>query len=282
MLSLRTGRKISGGIFGCVSSHPRSPLLFVSPLSCYPPSHLSRSATSDNIKTAFRDFLRVLPQEKPRESPWRSFSPHISILPPNSFLQLFQISLEEKNLNSLHLLLSQTHQSSQAAAAIGVQQLAHSYSPFLHDNLSSASKSLALHFSSWLLLMDKASRPKQILTFFDTIFHQTFHSSLPPFLALYGEILKEIVVRELCETIESEETGQNILSVLVLTTTQYLSDLNEPESASQLLLEAVSEGWFLFTCPLPRPHSLPQATSHRIAWTITSTEALSSELSRGI
>jgi hypothetical protein len=297
MLGRGIGKIISRGIFRSVisscththSSHAHS-------LSHLRPHHLLSTAflssqphpvlVSGDVEAAFEEFLGVLSQEKPRESPWRSFSPHISTLPPNSFLQLLQISMQEKNLNSLHLLLSQTHQSSHVAAAIGVQQLAHHYSPFFHDSpdkeLSSAFKSLALHFSSWLQLMDKASRPKQILTFFDTIFHQTFRSSLSPFLTLYEEILKEVITRELCETIESEEIGHNILSVLVLTTTQYLSDLNQPDLAAKLLTEAVSEGCLEFFPSVPQVSPPPQATSRRIVLITTFMEASSSELFREI
>jgi hypothetical protein len=92
--------------------------------------------------------------------------------------------------------------------------------------------------------MEPSTRPKQILTFLHTIFHQTFQANLTPLLALYRQILAEVVTIDAAasQTIEEEETPQSILSVFVLTAVQSFSDWNQATLASQLLLEALAEG----------------------------------------
>jgi hypothetical protein len=195
----------------------------------------------------FQDFIRDLNNEMRIKNPWQSCSPLSPSIQSNRYMQLLQGSHHHNNFEFLHSFLSKTHHNSQAAGVIGVHTLVRSYSPFFlqgRGDPEKVSQSLALHFSHWLTLMEPSTRPKQILTFFHMIFHHAFQANLTPLVTLYHQILAEVVTVETAssQTIEEEETPQNMLSVFILTTAQFLSDSKQATVASQLLLEAVSDG----------------------------------------
>jgi hypothetical protein len=198
-------------------------------------------------EAAFEDFITDLNKEMRVKNPWQNCSPP-SLMQSNKCLRHLRGS-HQNSFEFLDSFLSQTHHNSQAAAVIGVHTLVQCYLPFFGPGGGGTddervSLSLALHFSRWLRLMEPSTRPKQILTFLHTIFHQTFQANLTPLLALYRQILAEVVTIDAAasQTIEEEETPQSILSVFVLTAVQSFSDWNQATLASQLLLEALAEG----------------------------------------
>lgn len=211
------------------------------PITSFSDSQIS----SEQIDKFFESYLQSLIRESSMDHIWRTYTPLSPLsLTSNEYLELISESSRQHNLKLLHSLLSRTHYSSPAAAVIGVQNLAQLYAPLYHEHSAhpEISQSLAIHFSHWLMLMDKFSRPKQIITFLNCVFHTCFHSNIDSFMVLYQNLYTQVFSLNLCETIECEEKGENLISVFILTTVQFLSDINQSTLAATLLQEAVAEG----------------------------------------
>lgn len=259
--------------FSCQSQFITSSNLRIQSLHSQP-----TAINKDTIDKSFSDFIVILnsnlnsqPQLQPHSNPriknhskplkpntpntstenlWRTNLSHIiPSLNKTSYFQHLKHCQTNKNFNLLNSFLTKTHESSEAAAVIGTKNLIEYFLPFHQsENSTVVLQSLATHFSNWLYLMDKSIRPKQMILFLTTSFQRLFESNPSLLLPFYDQILQELIAIDSKRALETEEElSQTVVSSFILTTAQFLHNLNHSNLSSQLIQDALSKGMFFLS-----------------------------------